>query len=98
MVESNLPIPQIAAFCDRHGIARLSLFGSALHGDLSGARDLDLLVEFQPGRTPGFIAFAGMQLELSHIVGREVDLRTPADLSEHFRAEVLREARLIHAA
>jgi len=39
-----------------------------------------------------------MQLELSQIVGREVDLRTPADLSEHFRAEVLREARLIHAA
>lgn len=56
------------------------------------------LVEFHPGKSPGFIAFAGMQMELSRILGRTVDLKTPADLSGYFRDEVLREARLLHAA
>jgi predicted nucleotidyltransferase len=57
-----------------------------------------VLVEFQTGRAPGFIGFAGLRMELSKILGRTVDLRTPADLSGHFRDEVLREARLLHAA
>lgn len=98
MAAPTLPPAQIAEFCRRHGIARLSLFGSVLREDFSPQSDVDVLVEFQPGRAPGFIAFAGMQLELSRILARTVDLRTPAELSEYFRDEVLREARLIHAA
>lgn len=94
----DFPAAQIADFCRRHGIARLSLFGSALRSDFSPESDIDVLVEFQSGRAPGFIAFAGLQLELEAITGRKVDLRTPADLSKYFRDEVLREARLIHAA
>ncbi len=46
---------------------------------------------------PGFTGFAGLQMELSRILGRTVDLRTPANLSGYFRDEVLREARLMHA-
>ena len=94
----HLPLQQIAAFCDRYGIARLSLFGSVLREDFSADSDIDVLVEFHKDRVPGFIAFAGMQLELSAMLGRAVDLRTPAELSRYFRDEVLREAKLIHAA
>jgi predicted nucleotidyltransferase len=92
------PITEIADFCRRHGIARLSLFGSVLREDFSPSSDIDVLVEFQAGKAPGFIGFAGLQMELSKILGRTVDLRTPADLSGYFRDEVLREARLLHAA
>jgi predicted nucleotidyltransferase len=92
------PITEIADLCRRHGIARLSLFGSVLREDFSPSSDIDVLVEFQAGKAPGFIGFAGLQMELSKILGRTVDLRTPADLSGYFRDEVLREARLLHAA
>jgi predicted nucleotidyltransferase len=69
-----------------------------LREDFSTSSDIDVLVEFQAGKAPGFIGFAGLQMELSKILGRTVDLRTPADLSGYFRDEVLREARLLHAA
>ncbi len=92
------PVAEIADFCRRHGIARLSLFGSVLREDFSASSDVDVLVEFQAGKAPGFIAFAGLQIELSRILGRNVDLKTPADLSRYFRDEVLREARVLHAA
>ena len=94
----HAPITEIADFCRRHAITRLSLFGSVLREDFSPSSDIDVLVEFLPGKAPGFIAFAGLLLELSKILGRTVDLKTPADLSGYFREEVLREARLLHAA
>lgn len=101
----NFPEDQIAEFCRRHSVARLSLFGSILREPTPeggyGFRptsDVDILVEFLPGRTPGLLALSGMQIELSSLIGREVDLRTPLDLSRYFRHEVLREARPLHAA
>ena len=69
-----------------------------LRDDFSESSDLDVLVEFLPGRAQGYIAFAGIQMELSTLLGRRVDLRTPAELSRYFRDEVLRDARLLHAA
>ncbi|MFO0827903.1 MAG: nucleotidyltransferase family protein [Phycisphaerales bacterium] len=94
----KLPQAEIAEFCRRHAIVRLSLFGSVLRDDFSRESDIDVLVEFAPDRVPGYIAFAGMQLELSQLLGRRVDLRTPAELSRYFRDDVLRGAKLIHAA
>lgn len=101
----TFPMDQIAAFCQRHGVARLSLFGSILRPPSSeggyGFRptsDVDLLIEFLPGRTPGLLAISAMQIELSEMIGREVDLRTPLEISRYFREEVLREARMLHAA
>lgn len=101
----NFPDDAIAAFCQRHGVARLSLFGSILREptpeDGYGFRptsDVDMLVEFLPGRTPGLFYFGGMLMELQEMLGRNVDLKTPQDLSRYFRHEVLREARLLHAA
>jgi predicted nucleotidyltransferase len=89
---------EIADFCRRHGVKRLSLYGSILRDDFNPDSDVDVLVEFQPGRTPGMVGFGQMIIELRDIIGRDVDLRTPHDLSRYFRAEVLRTARELHAA
>lgn len=87
----DLPLPQITAFCQANSIRKLSLFGSILRDDFSPTSDVDLLVEFLPGKTPG-LAIVCMEWELAECIGRKVDLRTPGDLSRYFRDEVLREA------
>jgi predicted nucleotidyltransferase len=86
---------RIADFCRRHHIARLSLFGSVLRDDFRPDSDVDVLVEFEPGKTPGWNFFS-MQDELRTIVGRQVDLNTPGFLSRYFRDEVLAGAQLIY--
>jgi predicted nucleotidyltransferase len=88
----------LAAFCLAHGIQWLRLFGSALRGDLGPDSDIDLLVDFEPGRTPGLIALAPLELELESILGREVELRTPSDLSRYFRDSVAESSRVLYAA
>ena len=87
----------IAAFCRKHGIQRLAVFGSALRDDFGPESDIDVLVEFEPGRTPGLFGIAGLELELSPLFeGRKVDLRTPGDLSRYFRQKVVDSAQLIY--
>ncbi len=89
----------LAALCRRYHIRRLSLFGSVLKGTHRPDSDVDLLVEFTPGEEPGFLGLAGIELALSQLFGsRKIDLRTPQDLSKHFRSEVLRTAQLQYAA
>ena len=87
-----IPHESLAEFCRQHGIQRLSFFGSVLRDDFKMDSDVDILVEFIPGRTPGFLGMAGMEIEISKILGRKADLRTPAELSRHFRENVLKEA------
>jgi predicted nucleotidyltransferase len=87
----------IAAFCRRHHIRRLSLFGSILRADFNLSSDIDVLVEFEPGHTPG-LAFFAMQNELSDQLGRSVDLHTVASLSKYFRDRVLAEAEIQYDA
>ncbi len=101
----EFPEDRIAAFCERYGVRRLSLFGSILRepSDEGGygfrqSSDIDVLVEFHAGRTPSLLVFAGMQLELRAMLGREVQLCTPPMLGPSFRATVLSEARPLHAA
>ena len=85
--------------CQRHRIRRLALFGSRLKGTARPDSDVDLLVEFLPGTRPTFLDLAQIELDLSPLVGgRRVDLRTPEDLSRHFRAEVVREAEVQYVA
>lgn len=93
----SIPKDEIAGFCRRHHISRLSLFGSVLTGDFRPDSDVDVLVEFQPGYTPG-LAFFEMEEELSGILGRKVDLNTPGFLSHYFRDRVLAEAEVQYAA
>ncbi|WP_052055665.1 nucleotidyltransferase family protein [Myxosarcina sp. GI1] len=87
----KIPIFKIENFCRRNHINKLSLFGSVLRDDFTANSDVDLLVEFQEGKTPG-LAIIDLQDELSEIIGREVDLRTPHELSHFFRDRVLSEA------
>jgi uncharacterized protein len=86
-----LDVDEIARFCRERGIQRLAVFGSALRDDFTPASDLDLLVEYLPGRHPGLMLFR-QQDELTARFGRPVDLHTPASLSRHFRDEVLAAA------
>jgi predicted nucleotidyltransferase len=90
----ELPKEKIAGFCKRNHIRKLSLFGSVLHGDFGPDSDIDLLAEFETDHVPGFFRFAHMARELSELLGKKVDLRTPQELSRYFRDEVLSEAEV----
>jgi len=67
---------------------------SALRDELEPGSDIDILVEFDKDHMPGLFDIAGMEIELSEMFGRKVDLRTPAELSRYFRDEVLEKARV----
>ncbi|MGI8825280.1 MAG: nucleotidyltransferase family protein [Chloroflexota bacterium] len=88
---------RIAGFCRRHHIRSLAHFGSVLRDDFENDSDVDVLVEFEDGFTPGWEIFDLVD-ELSAIVGRRVDLNTPGFLNRSFRARVLAEARVLYAA
>ena len=86
---------KIADFCKRHHIQRLAIYGSALRSDFSPDSDIDVLVDFAPGHTPGFFKLFEMESELSGLFGgRKVDLRTPQDLSLYFRDRVIEGAEV----
>jgi uncharacterized protein len=88
-----IPQQQMAEFCRRNQIRKLSLFGSVLKGTARPDSDVDMLVEFLPGARPSMIDMSRMEYELSDLLGgRHVDLRTAGDLSRYFRDEVVREA------
>jgi predicted nucleotidyltransferase len=89
---------QIADFCRKHHIKRLALFGSVLREDFRPDSDVDVLVEFEEGHVPGLITLAGMERELATLLGRQVDLRTPQELSRYFRAAVVAAAEVQYAA
>ncbi len=98
---TRLPLDRgvLARLCRRHHIRRLSLFGSTLRGIGRPDSDVDLLVEFEPDAVPGLFGLAAIEAELSELLGgRRVDLRTPEELSRHFREEVIRTAEVQYAA
>ncbi|MGD0094011.1 MAG: nucleotidyltransferase family protein [Planctomycetota bacterium] len=80
---------KLAEFCRRNHIRILSLFGSILRDDFGPDSDVDVLVEFEPGHTPGF-AFIRMENELSALVGgRKVDLVLRNALLPRLRKRIL---------
>ena len=88
----EVPDAEIKSFCARNYISKLSLFGSILTERFRPESDVDVLVEFDPKHIPGFFGLARMERELSGLVGRKVDLRTPEDLSRYFRDQVVAAA------
>jgi uncharacterized protein len=88
----DIPRAEIARFCERNRIRKLSLFGSILTDRFRPDSDVDVLVEFEPGAPVTFLDVARMEQELAQAIGRKVDLRTPADLSRYFRDRVVGEA------
>lgn len=96
-IQINVSKEKLIMFCKKHHIKKLAFFGSVLRKDFRSDSDVDVLVEFEPGYTPG-LAFFSMEAELSHLLGRKVDLNTPKSLSPYFRQEVLDEAEVRYDA
>jgi predicted nucleotidyltransferase len=87
----------IADFCRRHAIVRLSLFGSILREDFGRDSDIDVLVEFN-GPSPSLLDLGGMQMELTEMLGRFVDLKTWGLIHERIRPRIERERQVQYAA
>jgi len=93
----EIPRERIAEFCRRHHIRKLSLFGSVLGDEFDAESDVDVLVEFEPGHTPG-LGLIRLEDELAGLFGgRRVDLVTPKFLNHRIRDRVLAEAEVQYA-
>lgn len=89
---------RLGDFCRRNHIAKLSFFGSVLREDFTPDSDIDVLIEFEAGHTPGLLHMARLERELSALLqNRKVDLRTSQDLSRYFRQQVLATAQVQYA-
>jgi hypothetical protein len=84
----------LAEFCRRRRIRKLAFFGSVLRDDFGPASDVDVLVEFEPGARVGLIGLAGIENELSDLLGRRAEIHTVKGLNPHFRDEVLSAAEV----
>ncbi len=94
-IQIAIPHQEIADFCRRHHIRKLSLFGSVLRADFHPGSDVDILVEFEPGHVPGFIRLSQMEDELSQLLGGyRVDLVTAKFLNRRVRDRILAEAEV----
>jgi predicted nucleotidyltransferase len=93
----SIPPNRLAEICRRHHDRRPALFGSVLRDDCTPQSDVDVLVEFEPGRTPG-LALLALQDELTELFGRQGDLNTAGFLSPYFRDEVIAEAEALYVA
>lgn len=85
----TIPAQPLSKFCERHQIRKLALFGSVLTDRFRPESDVDVLVDFDAGHVPGFIRLAGIERELTALIGRRVDMQTPHDLSSDFRDAVV---------
>jgi predicted nucleotidyltransferase len=94
----DIPTQEITAFCQRHHIRQLALFGSVLRDDFGPESDVDVLVEFSPEARIGYQRFFGLQDELSSLFGREVDLFTPNSLKPFARESAMQNKAVIYAA
>ncbi len=94
----ELPEVEIAEICRRHEVKELSLFGSAVRGEVRPDSDYDFLVDFLPEATPDLLEVIAMMRELSTLLGRRVDLAMKSGLKPRIRPNVLAEARPVYAA
>jgi len=92
----DLPVNDLRIFCEQYSVQRLALFGSALRSDFTTSSDIDLLVEYESGARVTLLDMVQQEIELSALIGRRVDLRTPNELSRYFRQYVLDEALTLY--
>ena len=101
LTRSRTSSSAIAAFARSHGVSRLWLFGSVLRPDFGLGSDIDVLVEYEPEKTPSLLGLADHETVLAAILGRHVDLvpRAGIERSENAirRERILGEARLLYA-
>lgn len=100
MMKSKIEIPkdEIAKFCHRNHIRKLSLFGSVLREDFHPGSDVDVLVEFEQEAQIGFMALGRIRRELSQLLQRQVDLVPREGLKPLIRESVLSNAEVVYAA
>lgn len=100
MMKSKIEIPkdEIAKFCHRNHIRKLSLFGSVLREDFHPGSDVDVLVEFEQEAQIGFMALGRIRRELSQLLQRQVDLVSREGLKPLIRESVLSNAEVVYAA
>ncbi len=96
--DSQLDSSSLVELCRRYGVKELSLFGSAVRGEMRPESDIDIMVEFEPGVRVGLIKFESFVEELESLAGRRVDLVTKRGLKAWVRPQVLKDARVIYAA
>jgi predicted nucleotidyltransferase len=92
----QIPKKWLENFCKENHITKMAFFGSVISNHFSEKSDVDILVEFDPLHIPSLFGFAGMREILSESLGREVDLRTPEDISKLFRDEVIDQSYQIY--
>jgi len=80
----------------RFGVVSLSLFGSTRRNQAQPHSDIDLLVQFAPGRPSGLFEFVDLKHHLEGLLGRPVDLTTAATLKPRLKGRILDEALLIY--
>ena len=90
----EIPKEGIATFCRRNHIRKLAFFGSVLRDDFTPESDVDVLVEFEPSARVGLITLAGMEIELTRLLGRKAEMHTVKGLNPHFRDAVLEQAEV----
>jgi predicted nucleotidyltransferase len=81
----------ILRIATRYGARNLRVFGSAARGDSSADSDVDLLVDWEPGRS--LFDLSLLVCELHELLGRQVDVVSPDALFGPLRQRILREAR-----
>jgi predicted nucleotidyltransferase len=97
-LQIDVPHEKVARFCQRHHIRRLALFGSVLRDDFGPDSDVDVLVEFTPGRVPGYLQLHSIEEELSGMLDhRKVDIVTIKALNRRIRDRILAEAVVQYA-
>ena len=100
-VTLDINYEQLSDLCRRYFVAKLELFGSRAKGTARPDSDVDLLVTFQPGHTPG-LEFFGMAGEFEKNLGHPVDLLTrptvEQDRNPYFRHNVLSVVEQLYAA
>jgi hypothetical protein len=94
----RIPSEAVAESCRRHGVRRLSLFGSVLRADFGPTSDIDMLVEFEPGARVTLFTLARLQNELSDLLGRRADLHEPSSLSPYLRDRILARTEALYVA
>ncbi len=94
----SFPDEKVRAFCLKHHIRRLALFGSILRHDFGPNSDIDVLVEFEPGTRVGLIRLSAIERELSELIGRRIDLNTPGFFRPELREQIVSEAQVQYEA
>ena len=97
MTRITVPHDEIAAFCRRHRIRKLSLFGSVLRDDFRPDSDVDVLVEFEPGVEFGW-DIIDVEEELSQLFGgHKIDMVREKYLNHRLRDRILASAEVQYA-